>query len=348
MKMKFIVASLSLLVSMFSFVLLLWHMEPRGATANDRRVNAASLETKESQSTSAAEQTKSQELSPELADFEARCHAGGVLVCEGFDSAASFVAAKWRGSGLYPAADGQLRGVRDSAIKASGSGSLRFEIPSHSPANASGYWRQSFGQSFGEGMTFYVQFRQRFSKEMLKNNWGETTWKQAIFHNGASTCGQVELTTVQYYSDGFPMMYTDCGARMIATNEGRPPYLLQQGSYNCWYGQYNAKSCFMYPADRWVTFYYRVSIGRWDKPDSAIEAWVAMDGQPYKQWINMHKFTLKNDTPKQDYDTVTLLTYMTNKSTSVDHPAAYTWYDELIVASKPIAAPSTGAPVSIR
>jgi len=104
----------------------------------------------------------------------------------------------------------------------------------------------------------------------------------------------------------------------------------------------------MYRADRWVTIYYRVSIGRWDKPDSAIEAWVAMDGQPYKQWINMHKFTLKNDTPKQDYDTVTLLTYMTNKSTSVDHPAAYTWYDELIVASKPIAAPVASAPVSIR
>jgi hypothetical protein len=277
------------------------------------------------------------------ANFETRCQAAGVLVCEGFDSLDKYSAAKWPGTGLYPAGDGTLRGTLDTRVKASGNGSLRFEIPTHSPANAAGYWRQMIGRDFGSGTTYYVQFRQRFSKEMLKNKWGDTTWKQVLFHNASGTCSDLEIATVQYYQAGFPMMYTACGARMIATNAGQPPYLLEQGDYNCWYGHYDAKSCFMYPAEQWMTFYYQVSVGHWSKPDSTINAWVALDGQPYRQWIKIKDFTLENDHPGHDYDTVTLLPYMTNKSMTIDHPTAYTWYDELIVSSEPIALPTASS-----
>src|SRR5216684_240786 len=103
-------------------------------------------------------------------DFDARCHAPGVLVCQGFDSPLITITAKWPAPGLYPAWDGTVRGTFDRAQKASGEGSLRFEIPSHSSANAAGYWRQPFGRNFGQGSTFYVQFRERFSPEMLTNN----------------------------------------------------------------------------------------------------------------------------------------------------------------------------------
>jgi hypothetical protein len=275
-----------------------------------------------------------------MKDFKTRCHAAGVLVCQGFDSPEVGAPAKWPAPGLYPAWDNAFRGTFDPTAMASGGGSLRFEIPSHSPANAAGYWRQPFGRNFGEESTFYVQFRQRFSKEMLTNNWGDTTWKQVIFHNGGTTCGDVELTTAQYYHDGFPIMYTDCGARSISTNNGDPPYKLEQGDYNCWYGNYNARDCFFYKANIWITFYYQVHVGHWGKPDSDISAWVALDGRPYRQWIKMPNFILKNEHPGKDYDTLTLLTYMTNKSVSVDHPTAYTWYDELIISSQPISAPT--------
>src|SRR5712692_3729655 len=129
----------------------------------------------------------------ELADFEKRCGAGGVLVCEGFDSADKFRAGRWPATGLYPAADGKLRGTLDTGVKASGQGSLRFEIPPHSPANAAGYWRQAIGEDFGTGTTYYVQFRQRFSKEMLRNSFGDTTWKQVLFHNASATCSEMEI-----------------------------------------------------------------------------------------------------------------------------------------------------------
>ncbi len=282
----------------------------------------------------------------ELQDFETRCRAPGVLVCEGFESPAEFAPARWPASGLYPAWDQVIRGTRDTSVRASGKSSLRFEIPSRSPANAAGFWRQSMKHSFGEGSTFYVQFRQRFSKEMLKNKWKDTSWKQVIFHNTAATCADVELTTGQYYHDGFPIMYTDCGGRLIATNSGVPPYKLEQGDYNCWYSQYNAKDCFFYPADEWVTFYYEISIGHWEKPDSSIQAWVALDGQPYKQWIKMPGFVLKNENPGQDYDSVTLLTYMTGKNMLDSQPLAYTWYEDLIVSTQPIASPTASPQAS--
>jgi hypothetical protein len=273
-------------------------------------------------------------------DFNSRCHAVGVVVCQGFDSPLINIAPRWPSPGLYPAGDGMIHGKFDREQRASGEGSVRFEILSHTGQNAAGSWRQPFGRDFGPGSTFYVQFRERFSPEMLKNDWGDTTWKQVIFHNEMATCADVELTTGQYYHNGFPIMYTDCGSRGIVTNGGTPPYKLEQGDYDCWYGKYNPKDCFLYPANQWLTFYYQISIGHWGKPDSSINAWAGLDGKPPRQWIKMPDFVLNNDHPGHDYDCLTLLTYMTNKNAGRDLPTAYAWYDELIVSTKPIAPPT--------
>jgi hypothetical protein len=67
------------------------------------------------------------------------------------------------------------------------------------------------------------------------------------------------------------------------------------------------------------------SIGRWEKPEITINAWTALEGQPYRQSVKMSHFILKNDHPGHDYDTVTLLAYMTNKDSKIIHPNAYTW-----------------------
>jgi hypothetical protein len=276
-------------------------------------------------------------------DFNVRCHASGVVVCQGFDSPLINIAARWPGPGLYPGGDTLIHGSFDRTQRASGEGSLRFEILTHTGANAAGSWRQPFGRNFGEGATFYVQFRERFSPEMLRNDWTDTSWKQAIFHNESATCADVELTTGQYYHAGFPIMYTDCGSRGIVTNNGTPPYKLEQGDYNCCYGNYNPKDCFLYPSNQWLTFYYQISIGHWGKPDSSINAWVGLDGKLLRQWIKMPNFVLKNDHPGHDYDCVTLLTYMTNKNARQNLPTAYAWYDELIVSTKPIAPPAPAA-----
>lgn len=272
-------------------------------------------------------------------DFETRCKAPGVLVCEGFDSADKFVPAKDPSSGLYPAWDGVYRGTMDSSVAASGKGSLKFTIPSFSDANSAGYWKQAMGKNFGEGNTFYVQFRQRFSPEMLTNTWGvDTYWKQAIIHNGPQTCADVQLATINQHRQGYPTMYSRCGSDNFYVDLRNGDYLMEQGDYNCHYHNINSHDCFMYPDNTWITFYYRVSVGHWGRADSTIKAWVSLPGQLYKQWIDMPNHKLYNDSPGRDFDTVTLLVYMTGKDrTKNGGPTAYTWYDELIVSTEAIA-----------
>jgi len=305
-----------------------------------QRVSAESQETASAAAAVLPERRKEPVLDPQ--DFPTRCAAPGVLRCLGFDSPKEVAPANDPGSGLYPSWDRVYRGTLDTETKASGGGSLKFTIPTYSAANTSGYWKQDMGKNFGEGTTFYVQFRQRFSPEMLTNMWGGNTyWKQVIFHNGPHTCADVELaTTKSNRRDGYPVMYSQCGSDSMIVDLHNGDYLMEQGDYNCHYHNVNSHDCFIYPANTWIAFYYKVSIGHWGKPDSTIQAWVSLPGQPYKQWIDIPNHKLLNDSPGRDYDTVTLLPYMTAKDVTKDGgPTAYTWYDELIVSTQPIAPP---------
>ncbi len=297
------------------------------------------------------------------ADFASRCAAPGVLVCEGFDDTTDFVKSDDEGLRL-PWAGNALLGFQDTVIKASGESALRFDIHGRTQADVAGSFVKSFGRSFGENSTFYVQFQQRFDANMLAIDWNGlmgTSWKQAVFYGAAGgTCQQVELATGNYrYGAGHPMMYSACGDIGMDTNLTRSswvcptctPKLVQQGAsdtdgYNCPYGTFadgtgNGVGCFRYPADTFVTFYYKVHIGDWGQPNSAVMAWVALGGQSYKQWINVPNVSLHNDYTSQnnDYSKIMLTPYMTEKNSSVDHPTAHTWYDELIVSTQPIAAP---------
>jgi len=286
-----------------------------------------------------------------LLDFQTRCAQAGVLICQGFDSPTAFTMATWPNSGLYGDDNNVLQGTMDTTVTASGGGSLRFTVPSNAGSNGSGYWRQLIGQTFGQNSTFYVQFRQRFSPEFLTNKWvstggGPTWWKQEIFSSDQSTCGNIELTTVNGDNNGFPQMYSQCGADSLIQDLGNGDFLLEQGDtstsgYNCHYQNPTPSGCFMYPSNTWVTFCYKVHIGSWGQPNSSIQAWVAVGGQPYKEWINMQNHTLNQDAGLPAYNTVTLLDYMTNRNPSVSAgPTAYTWYDELIVSTQPVAAPN--------
>ena len=97
----------------------------------------------------------------------------------------------------------------------------------------------------------------------------------------------------------------------------------------------------MYRANEWMTFYYEVRLGNWGSNTSHIKAWVAYEGEPLRQFIDLpNTQLLYNYSPSDGYDAVDLLTYMTGKSGSQSHPTAYSWYDELIISTQPIAGPS--------
>jgi hypothetical protein len=285
------------------------------------------------------------------ADFQSRCSAPGVVKCIGFDNTTTDIV---KNVNLWPDGNGIFRGDLDTSVKASGAGSLRFTLPPPPTAgqNIAGRWspvtNDALGRLFGQNSTFYVQFRQRFSPDMLTNTW-DSSWKTAIFHYNTQTCGSIELTTNNRYMSGLAMMYTDCGGRGLFTNNGIPPYQLQQGDYNCWYGQENPTNCYYFTPNEWLTFYYEVHVGTWDQPNSSIKAWVAREGQGYQQFINMPNFMLScNSDPcssspgnQQGYNNVTFTPYMTALSPTSGKAGvtSYTWYDELIVSTQPIAAP---------
>lgn len=292
-------------------------------------------------------------------DFAARCAGPGVIKCVGFDNTSADIV---REQNLHPDGFGTYRAGLDASMRASGGGSLRFDLPPppHAGANIAGRWspvtNDGLGRLFGQNSTFYVQFRLRFSREFLDNTWN-ATWKTVIFHYLQTTCNSIELTTQEYF-DGFPLMYTDCGAtHMYATLDGSrhtesPPLLVQQADYRCEYGSVSASNCFAFVPDEWLTMYYKFTIGNWDQANSTIEAWVAREGQGYRQFIRVPNMRLScnenscTTSPGRDqgYNNVTFTPYMTGLSSSSGRAGVTSrlWYDELVVSTQPIPAPSAG------
>ncbi len=297
------------------------------------------------------------------ADFAARCAASGVLVCQGFES----IPKTTGGDGLYPIlGSNSYAGVLDTSVKASGAGALRFDIASKSGDDPAGHWEQGFTKSFGANSTFYVQYRQRFDTNFITFNWGSTgsgtSPKQSVFYDGNATpCDAVELTAVDYYSSGVPIVYSECGDNAAY---GDPNNIgsysktgnLQQGSsktsgYNCpqdrgTQGTGNGVGCFEYVADKWITFYFQVDVGTWGQANSSVQAWMSVDGGPYQQWVNVKNYTLRQGAGKS-FNRVMLTPYMTGKSASIANPLSHTWYDELIVSTSPIAAPGAPAQTAV-
>ena len=314
------------------------------------------------QSTSASATTQPQ--SSGGSDFASRCNAIGVLLCKGFDNTTTDIV---QNSNLYPGDNGYWGGSLDTVIKVSGAGSLKFTLPAgRATSDISGSFLTPMGGVFGANSTFYVQFQQRFSPEMVSNipSWQTgtaTSWKTILFHRTGSTCGQIEITTnfYQYSSKPALQMYTGCGSSAFYTNTARTVMtgsgpLIEQGSsdtagYNCYFdnilaGNGNGTGCFIVPTNKWITFYYKIHIGTYGSTNSSVEAWVATDGGPYTQFINVKNAVLQRDGPsvvEGQYNAITLSPYMTGLNTSAS-ATAYTWYDDLIVSTQPIATPGGG------
>ena len=288
-------------------------------------------------------------------DFAARCAAPGVLLCEGFDSQSAL---DWNGSvgaagkGFFwnqggGPSPGPNQGTLDNNIKVSGGGSLRFNIPdSRAPEGSgnAGQYRQPFGASFGEGSTFYIQWRMRFSPEMLAlnatNTGGGQGYKQIIVHNNGATCAATELTFTNNYFANFPTWYTSCGARSVINTLPGNTYQYEQGDYAaCIYpGNLDSTHCWFFTANEWITFYWKVQIGTWGQPNSHLQAWAARGSGPLQMIFDKSDMQLDSS---GDYNYLTLTPYMNRRAENgtPTHPQGYVWYDELVVSSQPIPNP---------
>jgi len=280
-------------------------------------------------------------LAPQTAagdDFQTRCNAAGVILCDGFDNPSAVA------NGLGADCNGTMQGSFDSTTPAEGAGSLKFNVPANANCgNMSGFIRRMFPQRFGENSVFYVQYRVRFGTDWVNRNW-YNGWKLSIIHMDGVSCGGVELTTVDEYNRGFPQMYSDCGAIHMETDLGNGDFLLEQGDYNCHYQSRVSTTCAAFATpltqhpNEWLTFYYKISLGNWNQPNTNIEAWMAYEGGAMKKFIEWTGTLLPNNTSSDNFNAIDLTDYATGLS-GATNPQTAVWYDSLIVSTQPIAAP---------
>ncbi len=294
---------------------------------------------------------------PATLDFQARCAAPGVIACEGWDNPSEFVAATGGGgyaNGLYAGDDGNLHGTMDTTNKVSGAGSLMFTIDQPATPGVTGFWRENFGPlanltSFGDNSTLYMQFRWRVDPPMLTFDWSTVSdegWKVFIAYGPipGPSCTGAQFVQENTYQRNVATAYTSCGAPGLETNNGVPPYLLEQGDYNCPYnsnGGYTSNpNCFAYLSNTWMTEYWIVQTGTYGTPSTHFTAYIAADGQPLKMWLDLPNFSFNDGPAASDaLESILLGPYMSGANGSKPNPTAHMWFDELIISTQPIAAP---------
>lgn len=301
-------------------------------------------------------------------DFNKRCKQPGVIKCVGFDQPGDIAGRFGQPSGI---AKGASEPMLDGAVKASGDSSLKFTIPSQSPADTSGSYFTNFSDDlalqFGENQEFFVQWRQRFSQALLTTRYrGGRGWKLAIVGTGDQpkktygSCTALEVVVNSFYQEGFPILYNSCTGSSSHRafdpfQERLPPYdfKLQNArpAPHCLYSQKPssylppAGNCLGYFADEWMTFQLRIKTGPRVKDefaDSHVSLWMARENQPSQLVIEWgpYNLTAGNPADNQRFGKVWLLPYHTGKDATEDHPVAYTWYDELIISRTKIDDPA--------
>ncbi len=311
--------------------------------------------------------------------FTERCAQTGVIKCVGFDSQADFNVGGGGTGGAYGQNSGILppwgttdftRAAMDTAVKASGTGSLKFTIPSNSGADTSGSWFTNFSNDltvqFGANSDFYVQWRQRFSPEFINTSYsGANGWKQVIVGTGDqpgrpyTSCSTLETVVQNTFQRGFPQMYNSCSGSSShrAYDSFEQPFnsfdfKLQngRGAPYCLYSQSRSSyfaptgNCFGYVANEWLTFQMRIKTGprvNDEFNNSFVELWIAREGRASELVFNWGPYNLSagSSGENQRYGKVWLIPYNTNKSSLQTHPTAYTWYDELVISRNRIADP---------
>lgn len=256
------------------------------------------------------------------ASFDERCAQPGVVLCDPLDGGSVRgvgITARTANATLPDALKGRYRDWRwckhvdgvtpetpsfDDKVKTSGSGALKFTVPTRSAAGDAGYCQIDFtpdnSVQFGEGDTFFVQFRVRLSCTLLfmdcdpaspgykkerrvyrSKTKGDTSFKVSIINAGdhpdlqypTSSCTLQHLVLVQgrngiiagYHScgwyDGHEMM---AGKERGSTLWDRQPKKTGDGRQCLNRNASEALSdCVLWPADEWVTITQQVTIGKW-------------------------------------------------------------------------------------
>jgi hypothetical protein len=301
-----------------------------------------------------------------MADFKRRCAEPGVIRCVGFDDRTQIRGRYGQSSGITK---GAAEPVIDPMVKGSGTGSLKFTIPSRAPADTSGSYFTNFSDDltvqFGPSSEFFIQWRQRFSRELLATRYaGGGGFKSLIVATGDqpgrpySSCTALTVAVSNYQQRGFPFLYNSCtgssshgpsdpffehlGNDFKLQNARPRPYCLYSQQRTSYFPP--SGNCFGYFPDEWMTFQLGIRTGPRLKDEFAgsfVTLWMARENEPSELVVKWGPYNLSAGSPaeNQRFGKVWLTPYNTGRSASHEHPVAYTWYDELIISRNRISDP---------
>lgn len=295
-----------------------WIREP-GTAAGARNAQAAAAK-----NTAARTERTDAMLPRQALPFEARCADPNVILCDPLDEGGVrgvAVNARTRNATLAQALKGRYGDWRwcehgqegdanspmiDHEVKASGSGALKFVVPGHAGPNGAGACQINFtpdnSVQFGEGETFFVQFRLRLSCSLLftdcdpsspgykkqrrqyhDTSGGPTSFKVSIINAGdhrqmtypASSCSAQEIV-LNDMGDNVIGGYHSCGwyeahMRYMGMQNGQGVWNMQprkgdtsaEQACTKMSGKPMSPECVRYPADEWITITQQVTVGRW-------------------------------------------------------------------------------------
>ena len=297
-----------------------WRTSPQSPSSAPARGKSTSPTDVESSSDTPRATIPPPELPAQPASFEERCAEPGVVLCDPLDEGrvrGPGITGRTANATLPDALKGRYRNWRwcgrrggvtpqtpvfEDKVKTSGSGALKFVVPTRSAAGDAGHCQINFtpdnSVQFGEGDTFFVQFRVRLSCTLLftdcdpvsegykkerrvfrSTGKGGTNFKVSIINAGdhpdlpfpVSSCTAQHLVLVQG-PNGIVAGYHSCGwydgyAMKVGQERGSALWDSQpkKTARPCVSrrGSEASPDCVVWPADEWVTITQQVTIGKW-------------------------------------------------------------------------------------
>jgi hypothetical protein len=245
-------------------------------------------------------------------DFDVRRSTPGVVRSFDFDSTSQLGSKAYR-SNVWLNCGEKTCATIDTDVKASGAGSLRFDIPGMSGDNASGSWSAEFSPDlsvrFGENSEFYVQWRQRFNQAYLDTKILDTSgqpqggFKQIILGPGNTpahtynSCEASHVVLTTYYQSRIPVGYNSCTGsashpaysgfyeKVLGPNGAPKDYLIQNATKLGCSFRTGGPMCIRWAANEWMTFKMWIKAGPRNNvthefDNSEFKLWIAREGEP--------------------------------------------------------------------
>lgn len=219
-------------------------------------------------------------------------------------------------------------------------GWLKFTVRSKSGAAAGGGYFVKFPkQEIKPGESLYVRWQQRFDKAFFRASRAGGGFKVAIIGDAQQhSCSSNEIVFNNLYNRGIVQGYHACGRSQGFETRNHPrrrsDWNYQPGGDNaCWrttkpYPE-TPRGCFRFVPDEVFTFEVRIDVAAETKTKSRIRLWLTRESRARELVIDYRRVLVDST---KGYGAVWLLPYNTGKRSSVAHPEAHTWYDNLWVA----------------